>query len=146
MIILLLVTVIGLIIGFLYIKDKEMSQTIAILENSIDELQNSDNSAFMDSKYRDLESKIYEVGESLIKVVRTLKAMDQDYKDIKTKVDSMEEKLKLTLLSSSTNLNEQEIMDLYNEGKTLQEIAKQKRVPLGEVELIVKLANLNQDQ
>jgi hypothetical protein len=37
-------------------------------------------------------------------------------------------------------------MDLYNEGKTLQEIAKQKRVPLGEVELIVKLANLNQDQ
>jgi predicted nucleic acid-binding Zn-ribbon protein len=146
MIILLLVTVIGLIIGFLYIKDKEMSQTIAILENSIDELQNSDNSAFMDSKYRDLESKIYEVGESLIKVVRTLKAMDQDHKDIKTKVDSMEEKLKLTLLSSSTNLNEQEIMDLYNEGKTLQEIAKQKRVPLGEVELIVKLANLNQDQ
>jgi predicted nucleic acid-binding Zn-ribbon protein len=146
MIILLLVTVIGLIIGFLYIKDKEMSQTIAILENSIDELQNSDNSAFIDSKYRDLESKIYEVGESLIKVVRTLKAMDQDYKDIKTKVDSMEEKLKLTLLSSSTNLNEQEIMDLYNEGKTLQEIAKQKRVPLGEVELIVKLANLNQDQ
>lgn len=146
MIILLLVTVIGLIIGFLYIKDKEMSQTIAILENSIDELQNSDNSAFMDSKYRDLESKIYEVGESLIKVVRTLKAMDQDYKDIKFKVDSMEEKLKLTLLSSSANLNEQEIMDLYNEGKTLQEIAKQKRVPLGEVELIVKLANLNQDQ
>jgi predicted nucleic acid-binding Zn-ribbon protein len=146
MIILLLVTVIGLIIGFLYIKDKEMSQTIAILENSIDELQNSDNSAFIDSKYRDLESKIYEVGESLIKVVRTLKAMDQDHKDIKTKVDSMEEKLKLTLLSSSTNLNEQEIMDLYNEGKTLQEIAKQKRVPLGEVELIVKLANLNQDQ
>jgi hypothetical protein len=58
----------------------------------------------------------------------------------------MEEKLKLTLLSSSANLNEQEIMDLYNEGKTLQEIAKQKRVPLGEVELIVKLANLNQDQ
>jgi predicted nucleic acid-binding Zn-ribbon protein len=146
MIILLLVTVIGLIIGFLYIKDKEMSQTIAILENSIDELQNSDNSAFIDSKYRDLESKIYEVGESLIKVVRTLKAMDQDYKDIKFKVDSMEEKLKLTLLSSSANLNEQEIMDLYNEGKTLQEIAKQKRVPLGEVELIVKLANLNQDQ
>jgi DNA-directed RNA polymerase specialized sigma24 family protein len=59
------------------------------------------------------------------------------------RVNKIEDQLKLTMLSSSSNSSESEIIALYKDGKTAEEIAKEKRIPLGEVELMIKLAHLN---
>ena len=153
-VLLFLVIVIGLIVGFLYLKDRELVNNLTIIENSIEDLsnnihtkENTSSESISDEKYKELDSKIYEIGESLIKIVRTIKAIDVEHKELGQKVDTIEKQLKLTLLSAtSSNLNENEILSLYSDGQTPQEIAKQKRVPLGEVELIIKLASLHDKQ
>jgi len=78
----------------------------------------------------------------LIKIVRSIKNLDHNQKELIERVNKLEEQLRLFTMSSSSNLNEEDIIALYKDGKTPEEIAKEKRIPQGEVELIVKLANL----
>jgi len=142
-----IVVVLGLIIAFLYVKDKQLIQDLNILQEAIIELRNNqtttENINITDESYKELDSKIYELGESLIKIVRNIKNLDIEQKELKDRINNIEEQLKLSMLSSSSNSNEAEIISLYKEGKSIEEIAKEKRVPHGEVELIIKLANLN---
>ena len=142
-----IVIVLGLIIAFLYIKDKQLVQDLNIIQETIIELRNNQTTIQSDNKstdnYKELDSKIYELGESLIKIVKSIKNLDAEQKELKDKVQKIQEQLKLSMLSSSSNSNEAEIISLYKEGKSIEEIAKEKRVPHGEVELIIKLANLN---
>jgi len=145
---LVLVIVLGLIIGFLYIRDKETSQILQMLKGEILELKEknsitSDNSSKDTSSYKELDNKIYEIGESLIKIVRNLKNIDSKQKLHEEKLSQIEEQLKLFNLTSSSNSNENKIISLFKDGKTIEEIASEERIPVGEVELIVKLANLN---
>ena len=148
----IIVIILGLIIAFLYVKDKEMSQTIVYLQDAIEELNRATSTPkatqlIEDSKaYKELDAKIYEVGESLIKIVRSIKNLDKKVEDLEFKINKIEEGFKLSLLSSSTNSNDLDIIAMYKEGKTAEEIAKEKRVPIGEVELIIKLANLNDSE
>ncbi|HIO90312.1 MAG TPA: hypothetical protein EYG69_00920 [Campylobacterales bacterium] len=153
-VLLFLIVIIGLIIGFLYLKDRELVHNLTVIEKSIEDLnsnisnstQNTDEN-LTNNQYKDLDSKIYEIGESLIKIVRTIKSMDISHKELSEKVNTIEKQLKLTLLqATSSNLNENEILSLYSDGLTTQEIAKQKRVPVGEVELVIKLASLHNKQ
>lgn len=153
-VLLFLIVIIGLIIGFLYLKDRELVHNLTVIEKSIEDLnsnisnstQNIDEN-LTNNQYKDLDSKIYEIGESLIKIVRTIKSMDISHKELSEKVNTIEKQLKLTLLqAASSNLNENEILSLYSDGLTTQEIAKQKRVPVGEVELVIKLASLHNKQ
>jgi len=153
-VLLFLIVIIGLIIGFLYLKDRELVHNLTVIEKSIEDLnsnisnstQNTDEN-LTNNQYKDLDSKIYEIGESLIKIVRTIKSMDISHKELSEKVNTIEKQLKLTLLqAASSNLNENEILSLYSDGLTTQEIAKQKRVPVGEVELVIKLASLHNKQ
>jgi len=146
----IIVIILGLIIAFLYIKDKQLIKDLSMLQEAILELksqssptsQNNDKD-ISDKNYKELDSKIYELGESLIKIVRSIKNLDHNQKEIMSKVEKIENQLKLSMLSSSSNSNEDEIISLFRQGKSLEEIAKEKRIPLGEVELIIKLANIN---
>jgi len=145
---LVLVIVLGLIIAFLYIRDKETSQILQILKGDILELKEKNSSTLNNSSkdnpsYKELDNKIYEIGESLIKIVRNLKNIDSKQKLHEEKLSQIEEQLKLFNLTSSSNSNENKIISLFKDGKTIEEIASEERIPVGEVELIVKLANLN---
>ena len=144
----IIVIILGLIIAFLYIKDKEMTQTILYLQDAIEELNSARKapaSEFVEDSraYKELDSKIYEVGESLIKIVRSIKNLDKKVENLEIKVNRIEESFKLSMMSSSANSNDLDIIAMYKSGKSAEEIAKEKRVPVGEVELIIKLANLN---
>jgi len=145
----IIVIILGLIIAFLYIKDKELVKDLSLLQEAILELKTNpvktkaSDTDISEERYKELDSKIYELGESLIKIVRSIKNLDHNQKELMQRVEKIENQLKLSMLSSSSNSNEEEIISLYKNGKSLEEIAKEKRIPLGEVELIVKLANLN---
>jgi septal ring factor EnvC (AmiA/AmiB activator) len=144
----IIVIVLALIIAFLYVKDQQLIKDLSMLEEAILEIKaNKPQPAQIQANscehYKELDAKIYELGESLIKIVRSIKNLDKNHNDLSKKVEKIEEQLKLSMLSSSSNLNEEEVMQMYKQGKDPQEIAKEKRIPLGEVELMIKLANLN---
>lgn len=143
----IVVIVLGLIIAFLYVKDKQLSQNLNLIEEAILELRANKSNTVQTTdnhdSYKELDSKIYELGESLIKIVRSIKNLDHNQKEMIQRVNKIEDQLKLTMLSSSSNSSESEIIALYKDGKTAEEIAKEKRIPLGEVELMIKLAHLN---
>jgi len=142
-----LVIILALIIAFLYIRDKQYTEDMRVVQEAILEVKNnttSDETTLKeDTAYKELDSKIYELGESLIKIVRSIKNLDHNQKELIQRVEKIEEQLKLSMLASSSNSNEKEILNLYKEGKSAQEIAMEKNIPLGEVEFIIKLANLN---
>jgi len=146
-----IVIVLALIIAFLYIKDKQLVNDLNMIQEAILELKQQqptkteNTSTLSDESYKELDSKIYELGESLIKIVRSIKNLDHNQKELIQRVDKIENQLKLSMLSSSSNSNENEVIALYKQGKSLEDIAKEKRIPLGEVELMVKLANLHHD-
>ncbi len=145
-ILLIIVVVLGLVIAFLYIRDREMTKLVLSLKNEIFNLKKNttqEDSSENSSQYKELDNKIYEVGESLIKIVRNLKNIDAKQSIHEEKIKKIEEKLKHFNISSSSNTNENKIISLYKDGKSIEEIANEMRVPTGEVELIVKLANLN---
>ena len=148
-----IIVILGLIIAFLYVKDKEMTQTVLYLQNAVEELSNNTpapldiESLSKDSKaYKELDAKIYEVGESLIKIIQSIKNLDKRVESLEQKVNKLEEGYKLSLMASSANSNDLDIIAMYKSGKSPEEIAKEKRVPVGEVELIIKLADLNDEQ
>ncbi len=145
-ILLIIVVVLGLVIAFLYIRDREMTKLVLSLKNEIFNLKKNttqEDSSENSSQYKELDNKIYEVGESLIKIVRNLKNIDAKQSIHEEKIKKIEEQLKHFNISSSSNTNENKIISLYKDGKSIEEIANEMRVPTGEVELIVKLANLN---
>ncbi len=137
--------VLGLVIVFLYIRDKEMTKLILSLKNEIFNLKKNykDNGDDKSQSYKKLDDKIYEIGESLIKIVRNLKNIDAKQNIHEEKIKKIEEQLKPYALSSSSNTNENKILSLFKDGKSIEEIASQERIPVGEVELIVKLSNLH---
>ena len=150
----IIIIVLALIIAFLYVKDKDMNQTIVYLQDAIEELNSNSSTTTTESEgiskdsqaYKELDAKIYEVGESLIKIVRSIKNLDKKVESLELKVKQIEEAFKLSMISSSANSNDLDIIAMYKNGKSPEEIAKEKRVPIGEVELIIKLANLNDDE
>jgi len=141
---LVIVIVLGLIIAFLYIRDKEMTKLVLSLKNEIFNLKKNhkDEDTDKSQSYKELDDKIYEIGESLIKIVRNLKNIDAKQNVHEERIKKLEEQQKHSTLSSS-NSNENKIISLYKSGKSIEEIASEERIPAGEVELIVKLANLN---
>ena len=62
---------------------------------------------------------------------------------VNERINKLEENTKLSSMSSNAKLiNEKAIVDLYKEGYSAEEIAKRERTPIGEVELILRIANL----
>ena len=146
----IIVVILSLIIAFLYIKDKQLMQDLERIEEAIVEIKNnkinnpesSENHTNSD-EIKELDGKIYELGESLIKIVRSMKNLDTNQELMQKKVETLENQIKLSMLSSSSNSNTSEVLAMYKDGKTPEEIAKEKRIPLGEVELMIKLDNIN---
>jgi cyanate lyase len=136
-----LVIILGLIIAFLYIKDKQLVEDLNLLQEAILELKNQPIKESDESSYKELDSKIYELGESLIKIVRSIKNLDINQIEMAERVNKIEEQLKLSMIT--TDINDSEIIALFKDGKSIEDIAKEKRVPQRQVEFIIKLANLN---
>lgn len=163
-----LIVLMGLILGFMYIKDKEVNTKLERLSSLIDPLQKS----------------VFDFKNALnaIKIQVSQTNTKQDINIIQTtlenKIEQMIEEIEKNLTSSivynkdtidsfmsSTNENirlfkektkdfgrindvvtssgrEDEIITLHKEGKNENEIAKILRLGIGEVELILKLAGV----
>ena len=150
-----------LLIAFFYFRDKSVYQKLAAYEYAIDDLNTrlyALETRSVDDKGEDfikglseveerLDAKLNELGDPLLRTIRAIKTMESNFAKLEARVDEriskIEESTKLTsMTNSSINVNEQRIIEMFKEGKSIEKIAKKERVSQGEVELILRIANL----
>jgi len=148
-----------------YIRDIEVNKKLLIYEKSIEELNYQNHvlnktlneftatpkEPILDPKV--LETKILghvkdEIHQSVLPLLGSLKDVEkimQNFRDEQSsRIDRLESRTKEMSFSSSSpsSSNEKVIVSQYAKGKNEAEIAKDLRIGIGEVDLVLKLANL----
>ncbi len=145
-----------------FVRDMEINKKLLIYEKSIEELNYQNhvlNKAMNDiSKKENVEFKAFEqkmVERMKSEVQSTVLPMISSLQDIETimenfkeeqsaRIDRIESRTKEMncLPSSTSSSNEKMIVAQYARGKSEAEIAKDLRIGIGEIDLVLKLANL----
>lgn len=157
-----LAALVGVIFLMVYIRDVEVNKKLLIYEKSIEELnyqnhvlnktlnelkeQEQTDPALLEKKI--LEQAKQEIQNNLLPVVASLKDVEkimQHFRDEQSaRIDRIESRTKEMSFASATpsSSNEKMIVSQYAKGKSEAEIAKDLRIGIGEVDLVLKLANL----
>lgn len=154
-----------LLIAYFYYRDKGIVKQLELYEMAIDDLnvrlhkvekedgknidlENiADFSEELGKIEENLNGKLDGLSDPLLKTIRAIKDMESEIKRIENsvneRINKLESNTKLSSMSNSAKLiNEKAIVDLYKAGYSAEEIAKRERSPIGEVELILRIANL----
>ncbi|RUM68627.1 MAG: hypothetical protein DSZ05_00755 [Sulfurospirillum sp.] len=158
--------ILGLLIAYFYMRDQTVTKQLSAYERAIDELNSRvhameqkvasipegleelpDFAQELEQLEDRLNQKLNDLSDPLLKAIRAIKQMELEMKRISDslneRIDKIEESNKLSSISATSKLiNEKAIIELYKNGYSAEEIAKRERTPLGEVELILKIANL----
>ena len=160
-----LAALVVIIFLMVYIRDVEVNKKLLIYEKSIEELNYQNhvlnktlNELSMATKEpavdpKTLESKILnhvkeEIHQSVLPLVGSLKDVEkimQNFRDEQSaRIDRLENRTKEMSFASSSpsSSNEKVIVSQYAKGRSEAEIAKDLRIGIGEVDLVLKLANL----
>ena len=160
-----LAALVVIIFLMVYIRDVEVNKKLLIYEKSIEELNYQNhvlnktlNELSMATKEptvdpKALESKILghvkeEIHQSVLPLVGSLKDVEkimQNFRDEQSaRIDRLENRTKEMSFASSSpsSSNEKVIVAQYAKGRSEAEIAKDLRIGIGEVDLVLKLANL----
>lgn len=157
-----LAALVVIIFLMVYVRDIEVNKKLLIYEKSIEELNYQNhvlNKTLNEQKvqepidYQGLEKKLIErtkqeIQHSLLPVVASLQDVEkimQHFRDEQSiRIDRIESRTKeMTLASSApSSSNEKMILSQFARGRSEAEIAKDLRIGIGEVDLVLKLANL----
>lgn len=145
-----------------FLRDMEINKKLQIYEKSIEELNYQNhvlNKALNDLAKKEsidpkmLELKILEKMKSeiqntvlpMIASLQDIETIMENFKNEQTaRIDRIESRTKEMncLPSSTSSSNEKMIVAQYSRGRSEAEIAKDLRIGIGEVDLVLKLANL----
>ena len=158
--------ILGLLIAYFYMRDQAVTKQLSAYERAIDELNNRvyslEQKSYtlpeelenlphfaeeLEGVEERLNQKLNDLSDPLLKAIRAIKQMELEMKrindELNERMNKIEENNKLSSMSATSKLiNEKAIIELYKNGYSAEEIAKRERTPLGEVELILKIANL----
>jgi len=155
--------ILGLLIAYFYMRDQSVTRQLTAYERAIDDLNTrlhrleqresevqEDPQAFVreiEAVETRLNRKLNDLSDPLLKAIRAIKQMEMEMQRINAELNErftkIEENSRLSNISSTSKLiNEKAIIELFKNGYSAEEIAKRERTPLGEVELILKIANL----
>ncbi len=154
--------ILGLIILFMYIKDRETDKRLSIYEKAIEDLNKriflleKNQKKLMLSQEGDIEQEIKKLERSVnLKVQEATSPLEKSIKDIQwivnkfqNEIDSRIENIEVlikdinAITSREENIDKERIIELFREGMSIDEIAKQEKIPQGKVEFVLKLANM----
>lgn len=157
-----LAALVVIIFLMVYVRDMEVNKKLLIYEKSIEELNYQNhvlNKLLNEVKNQEqsdpkmLEKKILdqtkqEIQHNLLPVVASLKDVEkimQHFRDEQSaRIDRIESRTKEMSFASAapSSSNEKMILSHFAKGKSEAEIAKDLRIGIGEVDLVLKLANL----
>jgi gas vesicle protein len=144
---------------YLYTKDSETSRKFFLYEKAIEELnkkiyelekelqkQNSNNNTdeikeYIDARFENDMQKITQFALNSQKEIRN--SIKELTDEVYIKMNYMDEKLKnFNTIPETYQMNDKKIISLYNKGLSVSEIARNLRVGMGEVELVLKIAGI----
>ncbi|WP_331775163.1 DUF6115 domain-containing protein [Sulfurospirillum sp. 1612] len=156
----------GILVAVLFfimmLRDQEVAKKLSIYEKIIEDLNHEHHQLSKEiqnlSKSNDFDLEAFrtevaqqvafEVQNSLTPIIQSIKEIDeimQTFQDEQTnRIDALEHRTKEKNFSqiNNTESNEKTIISQYKSGKSEAMIAKDLRIGIGEVDLILKLANL----
>ncbi len=156
-------SVLMLVLFFLnFIRDQEVSRKLKIYEKIIEDLNRENHSTakkienILSQKHLEfdaIETKLKakvadEVQKSLAPLVESIKEIEDVMRDFQDeqimRIDALEDGKKTVnfVAPNMVDSNEKLIISQYKKGKSEAMIAKDLRIGIGEVDLILKLANL----
>ncbi len=147
---------------YIYIKDTQTSRKFFLYEKAIEELNKKvyelEKNNFAkkndteDIRIKDIENDIENrLKEETEKITNYIVAVQNEFKsELKTniselysKIENIEEKFKnFYSVSDNYQSNNKQIVSLHEKGLSVSEIARNLRVGMGEVELVLKLAGV----
>jgi len=135
---------------FLFIlkREKEIEQKFLSFELSLEKLQQEvyllSKENKIDSIYKDME-KIEQIVDSIVDDIRNIENRNiKIIKNLQNEVNELKSQIKKTKIPEVSSINksdEEKILSLYKNGYSIEDISKTLRIPVGEVELIVKFAS-----
>ncbi|MCX2682728.1 hypothetical protein OQH60_01630 [Campylobacter sp. MIT 21-1685] len=150
------------ILAYMNIKERENNVKIIKLQNAIEdiskelhyfrkELGNKDDNE-EDYKFMLLKEQMQillekEISAKIIPVLKSLKGMEHIIEEFQNeqqnRILNLEQKTKnMTKLTPNYDNQEQKIVELFKEGKNVEQIAKDLRIGTGKVELVLKFKQL----
>lgn len=151
-------------LAYMNIKERENNAKIAKLQNVIEDITKElhyfrkelgvkdDNEEDEDYKISLLKEEIMieiekQISSKITPVLRTLKTMEHIIEDFQNEQQNrllnLEQKAQsMTKLMPNYDTEEQKIENLFKEGKSIEQIAKDLRIGTGNVELVLKFKKL----
>ncbi|NIM16832.1 MAG: hypothetical protein GTO45_33015 [Candidatus Aminicenantes bacterium] len=130
-----MIVLMGLIIVF-YFFIKKTNQRIANVEENMTHLSTSTSSQYFPDSMQKQGSDTKDVSEELTLKQNVLKKLISEAEKASQRLEIVEEKIRENKLDKET-INK--ILILVNQGFTPAEIAPKLNIPLGEIELVIKL-------
>ncbi|TKX30790.1 DUF6115 domain-containing protein [Campylobacter estrildidarum] len=152
-------------LAYINIKERESNAKFAKLQGVIEDItkelhyfrkelgiKNEEENEEEDYKITLLKEEIQielekQISAKITPVLRTLKTMEHIIEDFQNEQQnrllSLEQKAQsMTKLTPNYDTEEQKIVDLFKQGKTIEQIAKDLRIGTGNVELVLKFKQL----
>ncbi|HEB9355254.1 TPA: hypothetical protein RZK44_001603 [Campylobacter coli] len=153
------------ILAYMNIKDKESNAKINKLQGVVEDItkelhylrkelgvKDESDQEEEDYKITLLKEEIQitlekQISAKITPVLRTLKTMEHIIEDFQNeqqnRILNLEQKAQsMTKLTPNYDTEEQKIVDLFKEGKSIEQIAKDLRIGTGNVELVLKFKQL----
>jgi regulator of replication initiation timing len=157
-----------IIIIYIMMKDSEQSKKVRYLEHGIDKLHNQlysveselkvlkkaleegaldtqkdamDENAILQLVKSEVKQILEPIGQALSETENSMKEFQAT---MQNRFESVENHVKQTVMMPETSKSDEEkIVSMYKSGYTVDEIAKHFRIGTGEVELIIRFADIN---
>lgn len=152
----------GAMFAYMYIKDKEQSVRIAKFVSAVEDMSKelhyikkellSRENLDEDYQHELLKNEMQimlekEVANKILPILKSLQGMEhiieQFQNEQQERILSLEQKAQsMSKLTPNYDTEEQKIIDLFKEGKSIEQIAKDLRIGTGNVELVLKFKKI----
>jgi septal ring factor EnvC (AmiA/AmiB activator) len=133
---------------FFYVLKVErvIDRKLTGIELSLEELNKE---LYMISKEVQKVKELKKIEKIIEKIIEDLKLIDEKnkkiYKHLKEEIAQISQEVKKSKIPEFSNITrheEEKIINMYKSGYNVEEISRELRIPAGEIELILKFANI----
>jgi uncharacterized protein YoxC len=129
--------------------EKNIDRKFAAFELTLEELNKEVYMLKKEIQRNDTVKTLNEIEKIIETIVEDIKTIEDKnklmYKELKEEIAEISHEIKKNKIPEYTNINrheEEKIINMYKSGYKVEDISRELRIPAGEIELILKFANI----